>query len=158
MSCKRTRRTAGRRSTLKAAARRPGKTQFGTHVIDEVSAAGSSPSDLAQLLDREWFRSHPYRSHRLRRAIPGEIPCASAETYIVVRQVAPGLRARGSFDPVGSLPSDEAPEHIAHAMFDLIMEFPGRLLPLRELFQRSPAYEVVPDLEDPSRDKPLRRH
>ena len=34
----------------------------------------------------------------------GEIPGVKAETYIVVRQLAPGVRMRGFFTPVRPFP------------------------------------------------------
>jgi hypothetical protein len=65
---------------------------------------------------------------------------------------------RGSFTPVGPLPEGEAPEHIAHAIFDLILKSPGSLVSYQELLQASRAYETAPDPEDPSHDKPHYRH
>jgi hypothetical protein len=158
MSRKRPRSTIIKPSKQKTAMKGARNARLGISVFAQKPAHGLAPSDIATMLDKEWFRSHPYRSHRLRRAIPGEIPGASAETYIVVRQLAPGLRARGSFKPTGPLPSDEAPEHIAHAVFDLIMKFPGRLLPVQEWQQLSRAYEVAADPGEPSHDKPRYRH
>jgi hypothetical protein len=159
MSRKRTCRTAVKRLKQRKAAGQPRNSQRASQLVtDGMGAAALTGTDLALELDREWFRSHAYRSHRLRRAIPGEIPGVSAESYIVVRQVAPGVRMRCSFEPTTSLPSGEAPEHIAHALFDLMMEFPGRLLPYQELLQRSRAYEVAADPKNPSCDKPLHLH
>jgi hypothetical protein len=158
MSRKKARRFPVRQSKPKNAVKRPVNNQRGIVVINLGYGRVETPADLAKTLDREWFRSHPLRSHRLRPAIPGEVPSVSAESYIVVRQVAPGVRMRGSFTPTGPLPEGEAPEHIAHAMFDLIMECPGRLIPLQEWKQRSRAYEVAADPEDPSHNTPLYRH
>lgn len=157
MSRKQTRRTAVRPSKLKTAVRRPVDPRLRMLVIDLVPGP-ATPSGLAKTLDKEWFRSHPHRSHRIRRAVAGEIPGANAETYIVVRQLAPGVRKRGFFTPVGPFPEGEAPEHIAHAMFDLIGSAPGRMLSHQELFQASRAYEIDPDPADPSHDKPRYRH
>src|SRR6267154_3342372 len=157
MSRKRGRRTPVRRSKQKKAVRRPGNIQLGMLVID-LAAPALTAVDFAKQVDRDWFRSHPQRSHRLRRAIPGEIPGGSAETWVVVRQLQPGVRKRCSFDAAVEFPSEEAPAHIAHAMYDLIAEAPGKPLLSHELFQRSDAYKVAPDPEDPSGDKPLRRH
>src|SRR5271165_1268093 len=54
---------------------------------------------LAKNLDMEWFRSHPQRSHRLRRAIVGEAPTkVTPNTYIVVRQIRPGYNERVTFE------------------------------------------------------------
>jgi len=112
---------------------------------------------LAKTVDRDWFRSHPQRSHKLRRAIPGEIPGGSAETWVVIRHLQPRVRKRCSFDALVAFPSDEAPEQIAHANCDLIAEAPGRPFLLHELLQRSRTSEVAPDPEDASHVKPLRR-
>ena len=158
MSRKRARRTAVRPSKLKSAVKRTADPGLRMLVIDLVPGPAATPSDLAKLLDKEWFRSHPHRSHRIRRAVAGEIPGANAETYIVVRQLAPGVRRRGFFTPIGPSPEGEAPEHIAHALFDLILSAPGRLLSYQELFQASRAYEIAPDPADPSHDKPRCRH
>jgi hypothetical protein len=157
MSRKRARRTAVRPSEVKRAVRPP-RNPRRAMLTDQIAAPASTPTDLAQMLDREWFRSHPYRSHRLRRAILGEVPGVTAQSYVVVRQVMPGIRMRCYFKTIGPLPSDEAPEHIAHAMYDLIMTFPGSVLPLQEVFQRSRAYEIAADPEDPSHDMPRYRH
>ena len=157
MSPKRARWTAARRSKRRNTVRPPSNTRLGMLVID-LAAPALTAVDFAKQVDRDWFRSHPQRSHRLRRAIPGEIPGGSAETWVVVRQLQPGVRKRCSFDAAVEFPSDEAPEHIAHAMYDLIAEAPGRPILHHELMQRSRAYEVAPDPEDPSRDKPLRCH
>ena len=157
MPPKRARWTAARRSKRRNAVRPPSNTRLGMLVID-LAAPALTAVDFAKQVDRDWFRSHPQRSHRLRRAIPGEIPGGSAETWVVVRQLQPGVRKRCSFDAAVEFPSEEAPEHIAHAMYDLIAEAPGKPLLSHELFQRSDAYKVAPDPEDPSGDKPLRRH
>jgi hypothetical protein len=103
MSPKRARWTAARKSKRRNAVRRPGNIQLGMLVVD-LAAPALTAVDFAKQVDRDWFRSHPQRSHRLRRAIPGR----------------PALH--------------------------------------HELMQRSRAYEVAPDPEDPSRDKPLRCH
>jgi hypothetical protein len=158
MSRKQFRRTTIKSAKQKIAGRHPGNTRPVMPVTQHAAAPSSASSELAQMLDKEWFRSHPHRTHRIRRAIPGEMLGVSAGMYIVVRQVAPGLRMRGFVEPNGPLPADEAPEHIAHALFDLVLASPRRFLPFQELLQQSRAYEVLSDPEDPSRDKPLRRH
>jgi hypothetical protein len=158
VSHKRARQTAVRPSKLKSAVRRPVDPRLGVLVIDLVPSTAATPSGLAKTLDKEWFRSHPHRSHRIRPAVAGEMPGANAETYIVVRQLAPGVRMRVFFTPVGPFPEREAPEHIAHAMFDLIRSAPGRMLSHQELFQASRAYEIAPDPADPSHDRPRYRH
>jgi hypothetical protein len=158
MSRKRARRTAVRRPKRKNAVRRPGKAKLAMFVIDRVAPRASTPGNLAKRLDRDWFRLHPHRSHRLRHAIAGEFPGAPLERYVVVRQVQPGARLRQPFNMTAPLPHDEAPEHIAHAIYDLLQEYRGRIIPDRELFRRITAYAVGADPEDFSNDKPLRRH
>jgi len=158
MSRKGARRTAVRPSKVKHPVRRPVDPRFGMVIIDLGPSTATTPSGLAKILDKEWFRSHPHRSHRIRRAVSGEMPGAHAETYIVVRQLAPGVRMRTFFTPLGAFPEGEAPEHIAHAMFDLNRSAPGRVLSHQELFQASRAYEIAPDPADPSHDKPRYRH
>lgn len=96
----------------------------------------------AKALDREWFRSHPHRTHRIRKAVEGEVLNMTANTYVIVRQLKPGYRERASFEPLGPLPEGDAPEHIAHAWFDLIKEFPGRTILGDELAARMRAYET----------------
>jgi hypothetical protein len=157
MSRKGARWTAVRPSKPKSVVRRPIDPRLGMLVID-LMPGPATPTGRAQMLDKEWFRSHPHRSHRIRPAVAGEMPGANAETYIVVRQLAPGVRMRVFFTPVGPSPEGEAPEHIAHAMFDLIRKSPRRLLPYQELFKASRAYEIAPDPADPSHEKPRYRH
>ena len=50
-------------------------------------------------LDRVWFLRHPDRAHRVRRLIQGEPPVdiAPLPAYVVVKQVAPGLRMKAAF-------------------------------------------------------------
>lgn len=43
--------------------------------------------------DRDWFRSHPKRSYRLRKAYPGE-PAVGDAPWVVVKQIEPGTRSR----------------------------------------------------------------
>jgi hypothetical protein len=152
------RRTARRPSKRKNAASRPVDHDFGVLSNELAPRPAGTPAELAKKLDEEWFRSHPYRSHRIRRAVAGEMPGVGADSYTVVRQVAPGLRMRGFFVPVGSVPEGEAPEHIAHALFDLILTSPRRLLSFQELFQVSRGYEIAPDPGDSSGDQPRYRH
>jgi hypothetical protein len=111
---------------------------------------------LAKKLDDDWFRSHPHRSHRIRRLIPGESPGASMQRYIVIRQVKPGFRLRQPFDVVGELPDEEAPEPVAHAYFDLTQEYQssGRVIPVNELARRINAYAETGRAENPTDDKP----
>jgi hypothetical protein len=158
MSRKKARRTAVRPFKPKNAVRRSGETRLGMLVIQQIPGPGSTPSDLAKQLDRDWFRSHPYRSHRIRPAVTGEIPGGGADTHVVVRQLAPGLRSRRAFDPVAPFPSGEAPEHVAHAIYDLVTEYQGRPVPGYELFNRIRAYAAGAIPEDPSNKNLMRRH
>jgi hypothetical protein len=155
MSRKNARRSPIGRSKPKSAVRRPINTQLRMPVIDLGHGPAGTPADLAKTLDREWFRSHPLRSHRLRRATAGEFTDGSAEKWVVVRQLQPGVRARLPFDAFVTFPSEEAPEHIAHAMYDLFAENPVRTIFCHEIVQRSRTYEV---LERSSHDKPRYRH
>jgi hypothetical protein len=134
-----------------------GGPDVGVLVID-IASQPMTPGGVAKNLAKEWFRDHPHRSHRLRRAIPNEFAHDPAEIWVVVRQTRPGLRVRLPFQAHTPLPSEEAPEHIAHAMYDLFWEAPGKPVLAHELFKRSRAYEVAPDPEDPTREKPLYRH
>jgi hypothetical protein len=173
MSRKRARRTPIRRSTQKNADRRLGDTAFALDVMERPDgsktisgyflAPGKTPSDpdaqtLAVYLDREWFHSHPHRTHRIRRAIAGELPSVPPDHYVVVRQVHPGFRLRLPFDMAAPLPQDEAPEHIAHAVYDVLQEYRGKVVPDHELFQRIRAYALGGDTGPPSHGKPPIRH
>jgi hypothetical protein len=92
-------------------------------------------------LDKNWFRTHLHRSHRIRRALAGEVPAGKSQMYVVVRQLQPGVRCRLYFDTPTALPEDEAPEHIAHAIFDLAQKYHGaRSIPGHELSQCIQAY------------------
>jgi hypothetical protein len=85
-------------------------------------------------IDGAWFRSHPHRNYRVRRAIQGELPgLPSDEWYVVVRQVIPGFRLRLSFLPTVALPKGDAPEDIAHAIFDVMAEACGQSTKFNEL-------------------------
>lgn len=80
--------------------------------------------------DRAWFAAHPDRAHRWRKPFPDEIPTdllwASPYPVIVVRQVAPGKRAR----PIAFLPHDLSQEDLdemdweegLHALFDALVD------------------------------------
>lgn len=157
MTRKRTRRTAARAFEQRDAIGRLGKGRLAMLVYYQTSAP-PSPVDLARHLDREWFRSHSHRSHRLRRAVTGEFPEGSTDTWVVVRQLEPGVRQRLPFNALVQLPSGEAPEHVAHAMYDLIAEARGRTVFGYEIIHRSRMYEIAGDREDPSQDTALRRH
>jgi hypothetical protein len=95
----------------------------------------------AKALDTEWFRSHPNRSHRIRKAIVGETPNVTSDTYIIVRQVRPGYHERINFEALVPVPERDPPEHLAHAYFDLLRESPVRVVHWGELAWRTYAYE-----------------
>ena len=57
-------------------------------------------AERASELDRVWFLQHPDRAHRVRRLIKGELLgeiASSLPAYVVVKQVAPGLRMKAAF-------------------------------------------------------------
>ena len=89
------------------------------------------PQMLAQQLDREWFRSHPGRSYRIRPTILGETAGADGAKYVVVRQMSAGVRVRLGFDPLVPQPEGDAPEQVAREIFDTIAKTLG--LPTEEL-------------------------
>jgi hypothetical protein len=76
--------------------------------------------------DREWFKIHPERSHRVRLPHPdeggkelGPVPDGHV-LIVIVRQVQPGIRMKNAFYLEAELwpvPEDEA---VAHALFDLV--------------------------------------
>jgi hypothetical protein len=73
--------------------------------------------------DRRWFARHSDRSHRLRRAHPGEWPVdARNAEWTIVRQVAPGNRVRFPIAEPWFAHAGEAPEAAAWAIFDLTVE------------------------------------
>jgi len=74
--------------------------------------------------DRDWFKQHRKRSHRMRAPFPGEldgveIP-AGRKVIMLVRQVEPGRRMRVAFDPDAVLlPGSPRDEAFAHALFEV---------------------------------------
>jgi len=173
MSCSIARKIA-RTKTKASAKRRPGGAYF---AVDIIQPAGGPTSlvpysigpgetlvdDKAQTaaakLDKAWFESHPNRSHRIRRAVAGEVPATTAtEPYVAVRQVAPGFRLRRFFAMAVPLPEDEAPEHIAHAFYDVLEEHPGGPIFAQDLDQRIHAYGLGADIGDPSDGTPPTVH
>jgi len=66
--------------------------------------------------DREWFRKHPKRSYRLRSALPEEVPDHRTGLWVIVRQVAPGLRVRAIVNLKIDDPKDD--EATARRLFD----------------------------------------
>jgi hypothetical protein len=89
-----------------------GKEQKPTKVPYSPTRRGKAKAD-----DRTWFKTHPNRAHRLRRALAGE---AGHGMWIVVRQTAPGARQRVAFNPPPFEPADSEP--LAHAIFDLLIK------------------------------------
>ena len=91
--------------------------------------------------DRRWFRKHRKRSHRLRKAFPGEIAELYGEEipnsdWIIVRQLEPGIRKRLAMwfekpPPLGIIDSP-AMEHYLHAGFDLLISAGGSV-PMSEI-------------------------
>jgi hypothetical protein len=102
--------------------------------------------DLALRLDQDWFRSHPGRSYRIRRTISGEAPRPpQGEAYTVVRQIIPGLRQRLHFSAPVASPEGDAPETVAHAIFDRIEAATGRPGFAEELSRRIRAHAMGSD-------------
>jgi hypothetical protein len=165
------------RSTSKTTAQRNIKRRRNNNwFADSVPGESSSPSSgcsvmiggiasdpkafaTAAELDKHWFRTHPYRSHRVRRVIHGEVPAERPQTYAVVRQLKPGVRYRLYFDAPAALPDSEAPEHVAHAIFDLTQKYyGGRSIPGYELSERIRAYAAGANTSDSSSDEPHGGH
>lgn len=72
--------------------------------------------------DEQWFRRNPKRSHRARPLVDGEWPTlrASSAAFIIVRQLAPGVRARRPIilPPWLELPEDD--DDFLAAAFDTV--------------------------------------
>src|SRR6266700_6907889 len=67
--------------------------------------------------DRAWFARHPRRSYRIRRSYPDEAPDHRRLGWTIVRQVAPGLRARAVVELNTDTPPDEG-EANARRLFE----------------------------------------
>ena len=101
--------------------------------------------------DAAWFKSHPDRSHRLRPVLEGEAEMVSASipkdqippnhrVEIIVRQVEPGKRIRGSFCRNTELDIPDQ-EEIIHAIFDAVASAAeGQLIDLGETIERARQY------------------
>jgi hypothetical protein len=101
----------------------------------------------AMAIDGDWFRTHPGRSHRVRRALPQEFLSSSeGKSYIVVRQLVPGVRMRASLSTLVALPDEDPPEPVAHAIFDFAQEKPGQCVSVAELYYRIYVYSAGGDL------------
>lgn len=108
---------------------------------------------LAKTLDKEWFSLNPHRSHRLRRAIVGEMPGVTPETYVVIRQLEPGFRHYVPFKALVPLPEVEAPEPVAHAFFDVLQKSPAGVINHRELGELMRAYAVGSEADNPGKPR-----
>ena len=123
-----------------------------------IKLADRGPVYRAQSLDGEWFRSHPHRLHRIRNAIVGEFPNVTPNTYVVVRQVKPGYHERVPVDALEPVPDGEAPEYVAHALFDHIAESPDGVIRQDELAARMHAYQMGTEAEGSSVERPQTVH
>ena len=72
--------------------------------------------------DRRWFRQNPDRNHRVRRALLDEAPDNAGPGWVIVRQVAPGLRMRAVVDLDTDRPVDD--EANARQLFERLLECP----------------------------------
>jgi hypothetical protein len=66
--------------------------------------------------DRAWFERHPRRSYRLRRSYPDEAPDDLILGWVIVRQIAPGLRLRAVVGLNTDTPRDD--EENARRLFE----------------------------------------
>ena len=75
--------------------------------------------------DAAWFKENPSRAHRVRPVFPDEFPTEFYDEagFAVVRQFKTGLRSRIPINPIEQF--RDAPEPIAHALFDLVCNAPG---------------------------------
>jgi len=101
--------------------------------------------------DAAWFKNHPERSHRLRPVLEGEAEMVSANipedqippnhrVEIVVRQIEPGKRVRGSFCRNTELDIPDQ-EEVIHAIFDAVAgAAEGKVIDLRETLERARQY------------------
>ncbi len=85
--------------------------------LHDVAAA-----EAASECDRAWFKAHPGRAHRIRRALFGEVPLhPDLLCFVAVRQVAPGVRVRAGFRRPPPAPPHEPTEVEAAAIFGCVM-------------------------------------
>lgn len=74
-------------------------------------------------MDAEWFAARPHRQYRVRPYVEGELPMAppggdGLRPFVVVAQIAPGVRVRGGFLAAGEPgQSEEAGRHFAAQIF-----------------------------------------
>jgi hypothetical protein len=85
--------------------------------------------------DQEWFARHPQRSHRARQATAQEHALNGGLGMAIVRQHAPGVRARYYF-PDGHLAwLRDAPDGFLGCLLDLAHQRPtGSVLALQDVF------------------------
>ena len=91
-------------------------------VLHGVSDAGWT------INDRRWFKRHPHRTHRLRRAAPDED--VAGRTWVIVRQLEPGKLSRiATFfsddfqEIITSIETnDDVWDGLARALFDTISD------------------------------------
>lgn len=78
--------------------------------------------------DRKWFEKHPGRTHYVRRFIPGEWdPTDKTDPWIVVRQIAPGIRMRLGFGiiDVGGFFDAAQTDEGAKFLFGMVLDAQG---------------------------------
>ncbi|MCH8467500.1 MAG: hypothetical protein LAT78_13150 [Roseinatronobacter sp.] len=88
--------------------------------------------------DAAWFQNNPSRAHRVRPVYPDEFPPEFYEDagFAVVRQIKAGVRSRIPIGPMAQFRN--APEHIAHAIFDLACNAQGgEFISLQRVNQRA---------------------
>ena len=57
--------------------------------------------------DREWFETHPGAHSRIREYVPGEDwPAQGKHRFVLVQQIAPGIRLRRYFGAPSHSPDD----------------------------------------------------
>ena len=134
------------------------------HLDDGMRRAAGVPLDAPIIgvstpwsrSDRDWFKAHSDRAHRVRAALPGETYARALAddeevVVVIVRQIEPGWRVRSPLVIVSI--SEELVETIAdliargfdeenaaHVLFDLTLT--GRLVPLHEVAQMIAGYEA----------------
>ena len=74
-------------------------------------------------MDAEWFATRPHRQYRVRPLVAGELPVPppvgdGLRPFVVVAQIAPGVRVRGAFLAAGEPGQSEAAgRHFAAQIF-----------------------------------------
>ena len=77
--------------------------------------------------DAEWFEAHPGRTYYVRRFIKGEMGPETTGSWIVMRQIAPGIRMRLGFGIVdeGGFFDAAQTDTGAKLLFDMALENHG---------------------------------